>query len=183
MQQRHEQAALRRFWTHEYAEWADRWKLPLRIEEDEQDEARKAYLAVKWANRAATIDMLFYKQHIRPDPAYGMARYLTTYLSQQDTVQLACFRLPNLPIRVITERASLPRSQRLCLRFQQQALDDKNHLVFECPALGDARTDFQDLLATTTLPALLEKLPRRVAKYITQLLSQITADTTGTYVT
>lgn len=143
-QRKHKQAFLSQFLTHEYAAWTNWWKLPLKIKEDEQEEARKTYLAIKWVNTAATTDMLFYKRHIRPDPVYGMARYLTAALPP--TRHNPVGQVPTLkpaPIRVITERASLPRVQRLCLQCQQQAVDDKHHLIFDCPVVRDTRSDFQ----------------------------------------
>lgn len=78
----HEQTVLKKFWTHEYAAWVSKWDLPLKIEEDEQEEVRKAYLRVRWSAAAATPDMLFYKQHVRPDSVYNKAKYLTSNLSQ-----------------------------------------------------------------------------------------------------
>lgn len=150
-QRAHERKTMKQFWHLRYNDWTARWNLPLKMVPDEQEEVRRAYLATKWMQQATTMDMMFYKYNIRPEPVYNMARYLSVGLSRRDITQLARFRLWNTPIRVITDQENLPRAQRLCKKCPEREIDDEYHMVFGCTALQTERQHFPETCCTENL--------------------------------
>ncbi|KAL4513364.1 hypothetical protein Ndes2437B_g00576 [Nannochloris sp. 'desiccata'] len=135
---------------------------------------------------AATGSKLaFYKQHILgwdntgaiSQNDYSIQQHLKTSMPWTRRRDLSRFRASSHFLRVEMDRYHfnhVPRNTRTCRLCNTEAVEDEQHMVFECThtALVQIRQNYQHLfqagdLTVTTLPALLKQPQSQLAGFIT----------------
>ncbi|KAG7674780.1 hypothetical protein KSW81_006200 [Nannochloris sp. 'desiccata'] len=135
---------------------------------------------------AATGSKLaFYKQHILgwdntgaiSQNDYSIQQHLKTSMPWTRRRDLSRFRASSHFLRVEMDRYHfnhVPRNTRTCRLCNNEAVEDEQHMVFECThtALVQIRQNYQHLfqagdLTVTTLPALLKQPQSQLAGFIT----------------
>lgn len=117
-----------------------------------------------------TCILIRIKENINQATKYGRAAYLNQNLRRRSVIQLAGFRLWNLPIRTITDRGVLARHRRICQRCPAQVVDDEAHFLFDCQRTQPARVVYRHFFTTRSLPEFLNQSHKQIVGCIRMLI-------------